>query len=243
MNHLRLPLTLSSTFLLCSVLASCTPSTPPAANNQPPEAAAKLADGTPLSVASFVSPTQNVVFAVSDPDGAVVKLFWELDTGESLFKSGEYNRSEIRAKVDYQLPNLNGGAHTLMLTVTDDLGKIGRSVSNFKVDSFVPVVTSVTLNGKSQPNGTTISYKKGDLLNLAATATDARGGGDTSASVPTVSVYLGDSAAALKSSSNGVLAFDLASALSAGLNLVRIEATDSVGNKSTAYSLTFSQQP
>ena len=154
----------------------------PAAGNQLPEVSVKLADGSNVSATSYLSSSQKLLVSASDVDGNVSKIVWVLDAGTAAEKSGQYTGTDVKGKIDFVLPGLSSGTHTLSLTVTDNQGGVGSGSVSFKVDAAAPQISGVTVNSTAVTEGQALTFNAGDAAALNITASDLRGGGDTSAS-------------------------------------------------------------
>lgn len=221
---------------LTLLLAACGGTNPPGGSgvNLAPAAGVTLSGGKVLGTAVYVSPIEPLTFSASDPDGSVTKLKWVIDAGQPLERSGEYTGNNVKASLPFVLPNLNSGQHTLTLTVTDNSAAVTTSVTTFKVDAMAPVISSVAVNGTALTEGQVLSFSSTDAATLKVTASDIRGGGDPSASITVVAVYVGDT---LIKTGPAPLTYglDLATLLtaSATVQTIRVVAMDSVLNSTT----------
>lgn len=224
---------------LTGLLAACgNTSTPlPTSGNQSPETSIKLSDGTALSTVSYLAPTEALVFGASDADGSVTKVHWVIDQGGTTERSGDFTGSDVKGKINFALPNLNSGSHTLNLTVTDNLGATGTASATFKVDAVAPIISTVTVNGTEVSDGQALNFASTDAATLKVSATDSRGGNDTSASTVGVLVYVGDT---LVKTGVAPLTLDLAALIRPATNVstIRIVAADSALNTSVSRSFT-----
>ncbi|WP_407570690.1 beta strand repeat-containing protein [Deinococcus altitudinis] len=224
---------------LTGLLAACgsQTSTAPAAANQNPEVSLKLADGTALSTVSYFNASEQLKISTSDIDGTVTKIRWVIDTGRPTERSGEYTGADVKGNVDFTLPALASGGHTINVTATDNLGGTGSVSGSFKVDAEAPVLGAVNVNGKAVVDGQALTFSVGDAVTLTTAATDTRGGGDSSASATVTRVYLGSSLVRTVATGEAV---DLATLLgsSTSVNTVRVVTADSALNTSASRTFT-----
>jgi len=224
---------------LTGLLAACgsQTGTTPAGANQTPEVSLKLADGTALSTVPYFNASEALKISASDIDGTITKIHWVIDAGRTTERSGDYTGTDVKGSLDFTLPNLASGTHTITITATDNAGGTGTATGSFKVDAEAPTLTGVTVNSKAVTEGQALTFTVGDAVTLSTTATDTRGGGDTSASSTTTLVYVNSTLAARVPTGTAV---DLAAVLgsSTSVSTVRVLTVDSALNTSASRTFT-----
>ncbi len=225
---------------LTGLLAACgnNGGAPTPSGNQLPEVSVKLTDGSAVSNTTYFSASERLIFSASDADGTVTKVKWVIDAGRVGERSGEYTGADVKGKLDFALPNLSSGGHTLNLNVTDNAGGLGSAAFSFKVDAEAPVISGVNINGSAISEGQALSFSATDSATLTVSATDVRGGGDTSPSPTAIRIYVGD--AQVGSAASAPRTLDLAALLKGvtAVSTVRLVALDSAGNVSATRSFT-----
>ena len=207
---------------LTAMLASCGPSSTgssPAAGS--PSLAIRTADKKPLTSDTYLAAGSSLIITASDPSGKITDVRYQLNNGAltSLSPAGS---------MPIILPSsLGSGSHSFYVEAKSDRGGQVSTSATLKIDATAPVFAAATLNNSGITDGMSYNATTGSA-SLSVTATDSRGGGDSSTSPVTVTVYVGETA--IKTGTNSVTA-DLGSLT--GTNAVRIVARDSVGNVAT----------
>ncbi|TDE85691.1 Ig-like domain-containing protein [Deinococcus sp. S9] len=236
------PVTNPLLLLLTGALVACGSNTPTSTANEKPLVSVKRTDGSKVTAQTYLGANERLVINSSDTDGSISKVRWVIDGGKSGEKSGEFVDSEVKSRLELPLPNLEGGAHTLDVTVTDDKGASNSFESAFNVDATQPTLSRLTLNGKDLQPGTSLNLLLTDAAALEIVATDRRSDSDPNPLSAKILLYENGS---LIASGSGTLNADLTkvggNARSAtGTSSFKIVVTDDVGNQvSSSFSINF----